>query len=646
MIKSVCDLRFCKWLSVATVLLMFLSSYLFSQKVQSGLFFSAGVGTNLNFHSAEFKSIPSGEACCQGFTNGFGLGENLFAGIEYKFPKKMFGREIGVRLNLAYSNLSADLTREEFIGNIITGNNHTQGISEHIVESIISMIMIEPQFIIFPLQEIPISTFAGFQFGIPLSMNYMQEERLISPDFGTYENGLTVRNHSDGEIPLPTSLYFALSIGARYELYKFGNFSILPELKFNLGLTNLTTNLDWKPSSLTLSAVLQYNPSVSETIPPAQPPPPVILPPPQPEAPELVLKAYYKGTEIHNGETINVNVRDTLFVTSYLVSPIIFFRENESEINENGKSPETQEEALILSIKAVKKYLENNPDANVTIISSSLENEHQDVTRHRVDDVIEKLDVDKNRIKQKNFIKNNNLKYPELSDENRFIKFDLGNNKQGLIVFGDTIVKSALDKIDIEIDPIIKSNDEYDFNGQIIIDDDNKISLNKGKQIYTLNDVLKSEKLKLGLPIQIDGKVKDKSSQEASAELSLNLKAEPIGKVVIENSVNKDGTNFTEYILGFCEFGKADFYSINQHAIDFTMNAVKSGKKIEIIPLTDSLGSADYNKNLAIRRAETAIKLLSLNKNNINVTIPDRFFFSNSTPEGRLLNRSVLVRIY
>src|SRR3989339_1518102 len=161
MIKCVCVLRFCKWVSVVTVLLFFLTSNLFSQKYNSNLFFSAGTSINLNFHSADFKSIPSGETCCEGFKSGFGIGDNIFAGIEYMFPKKMFASEIRGRLNFAYSYLSADLTREEFIGHVITGNTYTNGISKHIVESAISMVMIEPQFIIYPSDLQPLTKLVG-----------------------------------------------------------------------------------------------------------------------------------------------------------------------------------------------------------------------------------------------------------------------------------------------------------------------------------------------------------------------------------------------------------------------------------------------------------------------------------------------------
>ncbi|OGU11761.1 MAG: hypothetical protein A2X61_12200 [Ignavibacteria bacterium GWB2_35_12] len=562
------------------------------------------------------------------------------------FPKKMFASEIRGRLNFAYSYLSADLTREEFIGHVITGNTYTNGISKHIVESAISMVMIEPQFIIYPTDEYPLSTFTGLQFGIPVSMNYLQEERLISPDFGTYENGQTTRGHSDGDIPLPSSLYFALSLGARYELYKFGNFSILPELRFNLGLTNLTEHFNWKASSLSIGAVLQYNPAITKQKPPTIPPQPVLPKPPVSSAPELAIKVFNDGYELKNGDTLKVKVIDSVFIKKYFVSPLIFFHDNVTEIRDFGKIPDTQEEAQKLSLIAVKNYLENNPDAGVTIISSSIEDDDNDVITKINENVVEQLNIDEKRVKQKSIIKKNKYKYPELENENRYIKFEFGNNKQELIVHGDTIVKSSFDNIVLEIVPKIKSEGEYDFKGQIKSSAGNKIELNEAEKNYKLNEILSADELKKGIKLSVIANVKDKSSQEAKAELEFILKPEAVEKVVIENSVNKDGANFTEYILGFCEFGKADFYSVNQHALEFTKNAIKDGKTIEILPLTDSLGTTDYNKNLANKRAEAALKILSINKNNSNVIIPDKYFFSNSTPEGRLLNRSVLVRIH
>ncbi|TAL69508.1 MAG: hypothetical protein EPN82_06650 [Bacteroidetes bacterium] len=639
-------LRNNRWLIVIFLILILFSTNLFSEEKKSDLSFSVGIGANLNIHTADFQSIPYSEIKWQGFKSGFGIGENIFAGIEYRFGKKLFGSEARGRLNLAYSNLSADLKRDELIGHVITGITYTNGISEHIVESTISAIMIEPELVLKPFSEKQISTSFGFQFGFPLKMKYMQEERLTNPDYGYYETGGRTREHYDSLIPFPSSLYFAISLGARYELYDFGNFSLLPEIRFNLGLTNLTGYRNWKANSISIGAVLQLNPSIKKSLPPPEPPPPVKPTPPQPEPPELTISVYNNEKELKSGDTIKVKVIDTLFVTSYFVSPIIFFKENEYEIDEKRENPNTQEEAQRIMLEAVKKYMSENPDVGITLISSSLDNENNEIVTRRNENIVDKLKIDKKKIKQVRIIKKNKFKYAELADENRFVRFQTGENKQGFILHGDTIVKSLFNNVEIEVEPKIKSEEEYSFEGQIKNSYGNKIELNESKRNYILNELISGDSLGNGIKLSVIAKVKDKSSQEAIAELELNLKKEDDKKVIIENSVNKDGSNFTEYILGFCNFGKPDFYSINKKAVEYVNSAVQSGKKIEILPLTDSLGSADYNITLANKRAEAALKILKINKDNINITVPDKYIFSNSTPEGRLLNRSVLVRVY
>ncbi|MBI5323984.1 MAG: hypothetical protein HZB41_01670 [Ignavibacteriae bacterium] len=154
------------------VLIIFLNSTnLFSQQENSDLFLSVGLGANLNIHTANFQSITYSEVKWDGFKSGFGLGENLYAGIEYRFPKQLFGSEARGRLNLSYSNFSADLTGDEFIGNVITGNTYTNGISEHIVEATISAIKIEPQLVLKPFSEKLISMSLGLQVGFPMNMH-------------------------------------------------------------------------------------------------------------------------------------------------------------------------------------------------------------------------------------------------------------------------------------------------------------------------------------------------------------------------------------------------------------------------------------------------------------------------------------------
>jgi hypothetical protein len=48
---------------------------------------------------------------------------------------------------------------------------------------------------------------------------------------------------------------------------------------------------------------------------------------------------------------------------------------------------------------------------------------------------------------------------------------------------------------------------------------------------------------------------------------------------------------------------------------------------------------------LATARANSAIKLLNLEKDRVNINIPKDYFFSNDIPYGRMMNRAVIVRI-
>jgi len=116
----------------------------------------------------------------------------------------------------------------------------------------------------------------------------------------------------------------------------------------------------------------------------------------------------------------------------------------------------------------------------------------------------------------------------------------------------------------------------------------------------------------------------------------------------IYNNVLSDITqkNYVQqFFLAYCEFDKAELYAVNEQAVEEIKKAFINGKKIEIIPLFDFLGTDEHNQRLALERANSALKLLGLKKEDVIITIPDDYFFSNDLPYGRMMNRTVIVRI-
>ena len=108
---------------------------------------------------------------------------------------------------------------------------------------------------------------------------------------------------------------------------------------------------------------------------------------------------------------------------------------------------------------------------------------------------------------------------------------------------------------------------------------------------------------------------------------------------------NSGKSDYSEYILGFNSFDKSEIYAVNQLALSEIKNALENGRKIEFLPLTDSLGTDEHNQKLAEKRAKSAIKFLKLPEDKINIVYPKQYYFPNNRAFGRVLNRSIIVRI-
>ncbi len=635
-------------LIIISLFILFCQSKLFPDDKYSDFILTGGIGLNLNFHRGNFKGYSSYAYLNPSFTNGFGLGGRIFAGAEYIFKDKLLGKELHGGFDVSYSNLSSTLIKDEFIGNIITENTYTQGTSEHKLESHISALMIEPKLIIYPFENLPLSAFAGFQFGIPMNMTYYQEEGLIHPDFGTYENGQRVRDTSSGNIPSPASVYFALSLGVRYEIYKSDNFTVLPVINFNFGLTNLSSNVDWKASNLSFSALLQYRIPlpVKKTNPPPVPPPP---PPPEEKPMHFALNVFYKDKKLEDGDTIKVKVVDTLYINKYYVSPVIFYAENKTDFGIKSGNPESPEDAQNMSYRAIQFYLAEHPKSKIKIISSAISDEGRNTAAKRLKTFLKKFNIDSSRITKDIKIEDKNkFRIKELEDENRFIKFETDDKEQALNVTFDSSQISYIDDVKINILPDLQNESNNRFEGIISVNGQEVNKLADSARYYDLSGYLNKDIIINNGRITIGADNTDVTGQRITKKMNIYLKAEPYQARLVENlSSGVPGREaYHEYILGFCKFDKSDFYSINYHAVNVIKEAYNYGRKIEIIPLTDSLGTDEYNHILAVKRAEFASKVLSIDLKKIKLTIPNRYLFSNDSPEGRLMNRSVIVRIF
>ncbi len=619
-------------------------------------FISAGADINANIYFANFNKFEGIDNCCTTFGNTFGLGYNVHLGYEFQLPTKLLGMPWRLDLSFAYSDLSANFKEIQPFANIINGNSHVKATAEYSITPKVQSIMFDPGIFFTPFTSTPLQIRIGFQVGFLSAMDFSQEERLIKPSEIYYENGKRVRGQYSGAIPNAAMQYFALSIGARLHAADFGNFAIYPSLRFNYGLSELVQNLDWTASSLQGGISIVYNFPKPEYPKPAAPPMPPLPEPTQPPAPAHLavnINTIFNGKY---GEEFELTFTSDEEQTDYYLLPYIFFNQD-SDIpiatKTSGERNIGEARAQANLTKALAQLLEANPEYNLTLVSSSLSSESEQIINNRISKISNGLvangvDISKINVSKRS-IEPEDIQKPELLTENIYIKFNISGHK-GLIPYSHKYIidRKYLQKNVLQIIPEIKSSDKLaDFEGNIY---------NNKRLIKKFDEKGTSFNIDNELPLSVNEELQNfifsydvfaKNAGGAKAKLSGKVKLTPIEerKNIRKNTLQADGKQYSQYILCYFEFDEAEPYIVNKDVLNEIKDAIAADKQIQLIALTDNIGEKEYNNRLATKRGKAAFALLKGLNGNINISEPDNYLFANDTPLGRMLNRTVVVRI-
>ncbi len=617
---------------------------------------SFGGDVNGNFYFASFSKFNDVENCCTDFGNTFGLGYNIHAGYEYLFPSKLFGMPWKFDLTLGYSDLSAQFSETEKFANIIIGDDYVSGIAEYIIDPNVKSFNINPGIYFDPIKNVPMSVRLGFQVGFLLDMTYYQEERLIEPPDVYYENGERVRGQYSGPIPDAESQYYAVNLGLRYRAAEFGNFALYPSLMFNYGLTNLVQGIDWKASSVLGGISLVYNfPKAAKPRPAAPPLPELPEPalPPVPSTLEIMVRTELNGID---GNEFDLPLTVYQSKSQYYLLPYIFFKENSAEPSEISKHTEgniREDVAQSHLIEAVADILKQYSDFNVILFASSLDTESEKVVSERITRITNALvsygiDISRISVSQRK-VKSEDFEKPELLGENIFVKLELLDSD--LIPYSETkIVKKEYARENIlSVIPEINTSDPIEkFKGKIYHDKKLIKTFDRQGTKININTTMPASVVESVNPIvlQIEAFAENKARAKANTKKSLTLRPVEESFVTTVNTVETQKKKYSQFILCYFDFDKEEPKIINYKVLQVIQEAAAEGKKIEILPLTDNIGEENYNNKLATKRAAAALKILKQNNIEAEVHYPMSYLFPNETPLGRMLNRSVVVRIF
>ncbi len=613
-------------------------------------FLKAGAGASFGLHNARFKQFPDFKLVGGDFNNATSINPYFNIGYEYKFEERYFSILERYGIDLEFKPVSVLLKKKTLVGNIISENSYYEGFSRQEIDPSIVFLTLSPKLIFSPIDDLPLDVSLGISIGTPIIAKFNQNEAPLG-DFDI-EYSKNDPNMNDKEIPDMNPIYSSLDLGLRYKFYKTKNFDFMADVQGSLALQNIVKDVQWNANSISIGISVLYNiqkKSIPPPIPPPSPAPAPVKKPVEIVAPEIsqAINITYNDKIVSEGNVIEFSYLKNIYKEKYSILPLLYYKAKSTQ--QQGKETQGLEgRAQKELLSSVAKYLERYSDVTIEIEGVSSENRESMIIEKRADILFDSLlsyGLSRDRIKiLVNYKDSVEYKYDELKEEEEKIeiKFSDGNKLVEFLLSEKTSYYSEENNtIDIEV----KSNyKEFQSGVEILIDDDyakenliNNISSHRYR--IDLNEYLKGN---AAGNLSILSRVK---SGEKENEIKLNLRIEKnIKENIIINEIKASGKSEKTYILGYFGFDSSEFKAIDQEVRQMVRDAIESGATVKFLPLTDNLGDESHNRDLAEKRARSALNLFQ-NKEAINVEIPLKSYFSNDHPYGRTLNRSVVVKI-
>lgn len=220
--------------------------------------FGALFGGNANFYEAKFRQLDGFTSCCPEYNNGSGFSPTIGLFIELPISTET---SIDVRANLM-SVSGRFVTIEE--QSITLQNRIVRAKIEHSISTVLSGIGMEA--VTHTKLWNTADIYGGLRIDWSTTGTAFQQEKLILPEVGTFENERRIRNEQERSIQQIRNASASLIGGlrTRIALNKDKTLLLLPDLSLSYGLTNLTRTEDWRVHSLRFGLGLGFQPKIEE----------------------------------------------------------------------------------------------------------------------------------------------------------------------------------------------------------------------------------------------------------------------------------------------------------------------------------------------------------------------------------------------
>lgn len=243
-------------------------------------YFGPVVGYNRVLHSADLSTFNEEAVACPVFQNGSANG--YFFGISFEYllgGAKNSTSSIIARL--LYNSMPANFEVEgsNYPSMALLPDNRDTVIFSSVThknEVIYDMITFEAQYKL-NLFESLFGVVVGPTFDFAMTKDQNQTVQLVEPSYAKFQEvpladqqAQGIRYSADGrtliakegEIPNSSAFRFGLKFGVQYEIILNSGMYIVPSFNYNFGVTNLSSDDDWRVSALQLGVDVRF-PSTS-----------------------------------------------------------------------------------------------------------------------------------------------------------------------------------------------------------------------------------------------------------------------------------------------------------------------------------------------------------------------------------------------
>ncbi len=591
-----------------------------------------------NINSNGFK----GSVDCGVFTKGFGWGIPLVVEFEkYLFEKSFFSIGLGYHINSGYLVQEIKFPmRDISSGKVLEVSTENQmdidfgffEFSAHYGQNILEK------------SDFVARLVGGIKFGLATGKTFTQKEVIVSPSSAVFVNADDFRTKqrplASGDIQTMSVPLIVPQLALEALTNNLGTY------RFSIGyqLNNYTTDTDWK--SVSMKFEVGYRLSIFEKV--AEEPPveieesvkPVPIVVEKQEDPIFNIKAIDIEGKIEYGNEL---------LSSLPIVNSVFFESNSSTIPSNYNNKENLESYLTGDaikvhnhiLPRIAEIVTNNSKSSIVLQSATSGEENEtninELSKNRASIIkvaLVALGINENKIKLEV------LQTPKNPSNQQYREGVLENQRV------DIIIKNA------PLQEYVDLQKYANFKGKVNLE---IMALNLAGKSVEITNNLTHQIIRVdnsgNYDLELDFKLNpNKGQEEIKFQYKLGNTEKEISEIIDYSKFQREQVdlNLDDFlaILRF-DYNSSIVTEENKELLRQLIEKLPDGVTIKILGSADELGTPQRNALLAKERADNTMNFIkSIAQKQINIEVgTSNEKFTEITPQGRFLNRSIRIRV-